>query len=110
MIGFIIWSAVALMLFVIAVLDWRSKKPVGFYSGVKAPEVRDVRKYNRAVALLWLGYAVLFELLGIPLLFLRQNKALITVTLLGVMFITVGLLIGYQAILRRMKKTKEETP
>ena len=104
MMGFIIWSTVALMILIVAAVTWRSRKAAGFFTGVKPPEVRDVRKYNRAVAVLWIVYALLFEGLGIPLLFLEQNKALIAVILLGVPILTIGLVIAYQVILRRMEK------
>ena len=106
MAGFIIWSAVALLLLGLALKTWCSKKTASFYTGVKAPEVRDVRKYNHAVALLWAFYAAAFELLGIPILFLAKNKALIAVILLGVPLLSIGLVIAYQAILHRMEKHK----
>ncbi|MBR6960559.1 MAG: SHOCT domain-containing protein [Clostridiales bacterium] len=51
--GFVIWSAVALMLVGVGVWALRSMKAVGFFAGVEAPKVTDVRKYNRAVAGLW---------------------------------------------------------
>ena len=75
MIGFIIWSLIALLIAGIGIISWRSKKAVGFFTGAKAPEVKDVKKYNHAVAVLWWVYALLLEALGIPLLFLKQNSA-----------------------------------
>jgi len=73
--GFIVWSIIALILIGIGIGGWKSNKAVGFFSGVKPPEVSDVRKYNHSVAVLWFAYAALFELLGIPFLFLKQNSA-----------------------------------
>ena len=67
-VGFVIWSAVSLLLLGIGIWSWRSEKAVGFYTGVKPPEVTDVRAYNHSVGKLWFAYAVLFELLYIPLL------------------------------------------
>ena len=60
--GFIIWSVVALVLAGIGIWDWNSKTAVGFYSGIKPPEVKDVKKYNHAVAKLWFIYALIFEI------------------------------------------------
>ena len=97
LIGFIIWSAVSLLLFGIGFWSWNSGKAVGFYSGVKPPEVKDVRKYNHSVA-------VLFELLGIPFLFLKQNRALFVVSILGTVGITFGLVIAYHRILQKCRK------
>ena len=58
--GFVIWSAVFVLLLGIGVWTRRSGKAAGFYTGVKPPEVTDVRAYNRSVSVLWFVYAVLF--------------------------------------------------
>ena len=102
--GFIIWSMIALVLIGIGIWAWKSDKAVGFFSGVKPPEVSDVRKYNRSVAVLWFAYAVLFELLGLPFLFLKQNSAGFLLSVLGVPLISIALMIIYNLILARYKK------
>jgi hypothetical protein len=51
--GFVIWSIVFLVLLGIGIWAWKSEKAVGFYAGTKPPEVTDVRKYNRSIAVLW---------------------------------------------------------
>ena len=56
-VGFVIWSIVFLVLVGIGIWAWRSEKAVSFFTGTKAPEVTDVRKYNRSVAVLWFVYA-----------------------------------------------------
>ena len=104
LIGFIIWSAVSLLLLGIGFWSWNSGKAVGFYSGVKPPEVKDVRKYNHSVAVLWFVYALLFWLLGIPFLFLKQNSALFLLSILGTVAITLALVIVYQKILQKYRK------
>ena len=103
LIGFIIWSSITLLLLGIGIWAWNSGTPVSFFSGVKPPEVKDVRKYNHSVAVLWFVYAVLFELLGIPFLFLKQNRALFVVSILGTVVITIGLVIAYQRILQKCR-------
>ena len=102
--GFIIWSIIALVLIGIGIWAWKSDKAVGFFSGVKPPEVSDVRKYNHSVAVLWFAYAVLFELLGLPFLFLKQNSAGFLLSVLGVPLISIALMIIYNLILARYKK------
>ena len=99
--GFVIWSAVSIVLLCIGVWAWKSGKAVGFFAGVKPPEVRDVRKYNRSVAILWFVYALLFELLGLPFLFLRQNFPGFLLSVLGVAWITIALMIAYHRILAK---------
>ena len=103
-IGFVIWSIVSLVLMGIGIWAWGSEKPVNFFSGVKPPEVRDARKYNRAVAVLWFVYAVLFELLGLPMLLLKQNAAGLICMVLGVAFLTIALMIAYNRILSKHKQ------
>ena len=51
--AFLIWTVISLILLGIGILDWRSEKAVGFFTGVKPPEVTDIRKYNHTVAVLW---------------------------------------------------------
>ena len=99
--GFVIWTAVAVLLAGLGVHALKSPTPVGFYAGTEPPKVKETRRYNRSVALLWFGYAAAFEALGLPFLTLKQNAAGFLVPLLGTVAITVALLVIYQAILRR---------
>lgn len=102
--GFVIWSAVAVLIIGIGIWSWNAKKPVGFYAGTAPPKVTDLRKYNHAVGILWFVYAALFELLGIPLLYSKQNAAVFVVTVLGVVFITIALMTAYNRILARYRQ------
>ena len=102
--GFVIWSAIALMLLGIGIWSWVSKKAIGFFAGVEAPKVTDVRKYNRAAARLWFVYAVLFELLGIPFLFLSRNSAGFLLPVLGTAVLSIGLMIAYNRILGKYQQ------
>ena len=103
-IGFVIWSAVSLMLLGIGIWTRRSEKPAGFFSGVRPPEVSDVRQYNRAVSVIWFIYAILFEMLGIPLLVLKQNSGGFIWSMLGVVFITIALPVVYNRVLLKYQK------
>lgn len=104
MAGFIIWTVVAVALTAIGIIAWRSKNAVGFFAGVKPPEVNDVVKYNHSVGTLWFVYALLFELLGVPLLFLKQNSAGFIIPILGVVFITLGLVVTYSLVIAKNRK------
>lgn len=95
MAGFVIWTITSIIMFGIAVWCLISRTPVGFFSGAKPPEVKDTKKYNRTVAILWFVYAVLLEIMGIPLLFLKQNSAGFVPVFLGTIAITIGLMVGY---------------
>ena len=101
--GLIVWSAVAALIVGIGIWSWRSKKAVGFYSGVEPPKVRDIRRYNHAVAVLWFVYAALFELLGLPFLLQKKGKPLFLISILGVVLITILLMAAYNRILSRYR-------
>ena len=42
-IAFVIWSIVALVFVALSIMCYKSKEPVGFFTGVKPPEVTDVK-------------------------------------------------------------------
>ncbi len=101
--GFIGWSVIALALVVIGIVSWNSKKPAGFFAGVKA-EVNDIKKYNHSVGLIWFLYAFVFELCGLPLLFIKQNSSLFIVMVLGVVFSSIGLGVAYTIITSKYQR------
>ena len=105
-IGFVIWSIVFLVLLGIGIWAWKSDKAVSFYTGAKPPEVTDVRKYNRSVAILWFSYAVLFELLGLPCLSQEKKINGFLWSIAGVPLISIALMIVYNRILRKYEKKK----
>ena len=100
-IGFVIWSLVSLVLLGIGFRTWRSGKAAGFWSGIRPPEVDDVRAYNHSVAILWFVYAALFECLGLPFLFLKQNAGGFIWTLLCVPVLSLMLMVAYHRILEK---------
>ena len=102
-IGFVIWSLVCAVLLGIGIWSWRSEKPVGFFTGVKPPEVKDAKKYNHSVAVLWFVYVALMGALGVPLLFLEQNSAGFVPVIVGVVAITIGLIVVYLMIEKRFR-------
>lgn len=66
-IGLIIYESVAVLLLVIGLIQFNSKKPVGFYSGEKPPEaekIGNVKKWNRMHGGLWFSYAAIFGITG----------------------------------------------
>ena len=104
--GFIIWTLISLILLGIGIRCRQSEKAVGFFTGTKPPAVNDVRKYNRSVAVLWFAYAGLFELLGLPFLFLKHNAAGFLLCIAGVPVISIALMLVYTRILRRYEQKK----
>ncbi len=105
-IGFVIWNVIFLVLVVIGIRTWLARQPVNFFTGTRPPEVTDVHRYNRSVAILWFVYAGLFELLGLPFLFGKQNAPGFLVPVAGVPVISLALMIAYQRILRKYERKK----
>lgn len=94
-IGFSIWSAVTVIFLVLAARSFRSEEAAGFFAGVTPPKVTDIRRYNRAVGRIWLVYGVMYELLGVPILFMEQNSPWFLVIILGAVFWTIALVVTY---------------
>lgn len=98
MIGFIIWSIVAIVFIGIGISAYKSEKTVGFFTFVESPVVNNVKKYNHAVSILWIVGAVLLEMTGIPLLVLEQNSPMFITVIFGVVVLVIGMMIVYVRI------------
>ena len=104
MIEFIIWSIVAVIFLGIGISCRKSSEAVGFFTFVKPPIVEDVERYNNAVSVLWFFMAGIFEILGIPLLFLKQNSPLFIPIIFAVMILVIVMMIVYMKIEAKYKK------
>ena len=103
-IAFIIWSVSAVIFQGIAIFDRKSEKPAGFFANVKPPQVNDVKKYNRAVSNIWIVGAVIFEILGIPFLFLKQNSPGFLFVVILVPFWAIGMMAVYLKVSAKYTK------
>lgn len=105
-IAFVIWSIVTMIFVGIGISCIRSKEAVGFFTFTKPPIVEDVKKYNKAVAKLWFVTAVVFEIIGIPFLFLEQNSPLFIVIMFAVIIWVIVLIVAYLKIEMKYKSRK----
>ncbi len=105
--GFCIWCAVAALSVGIGIRTMMRSDPAGFFTGVAPPKVRDVRAYNRAVGLLWIAHGILTAAAGLPLLFAGKKSPLLLVTILGTVFLCLGLMAGYHLILRKYEAPRD---
>lgn len=103
-IGFVIWSLCAVLFFVIGVVDLKSKKPVGFFTGVKPPKISDVKNYNKAVAMLWFVTGIVFELIGVPFLYLKQNSPAFVFVMLATVVLVIVMMVVYLSISRKYEE------
>lgn len=97
-IAFVIWTVVSLIFLLIGVNSWKSEKAVGFFSNAKPPEIKDVKKYNKAVAKIWFGFAAAMEIIGIPLLFIEQNSPVALLIAFAVVALIIGIMILYTRV------------
>lgn len=82
-----------------------AKKEVGFFSNVKALNMRDVKAYNRAVGKLFIVYGIVFMALGLPLL-AGQNSGLILISILGTVAETIGAMAVYILVIQNKYERK----
>ncbi len=92
-VAFLIWSACAALLLAVGLYVRRSDKPAAFFTS-GAPKVRDVKRHNRSLARIWFVGAAVFELLGLPFLFVLQKSPLLLITVLGTVFLCIGMAVA----------------
>lgn len=103
-IGFTIWSIVAIIFLGISISSRKSNEAVGFFTFTKPPKVSDVKQYNNAVSLLWFVTAIVMELIGIPILFLQQNSPVFFLIVFAVIILIIAMIIAYLKIETKYKK------
>lgn len=103
-IGFVIWSIVAVIFLGIGISCRKSNEAVGFFTGCKPPAVEDVKRYNKAVSKLWFISAGAYEVIGVPLLFLEQNSLLFVPIIFAVVIGLIVMMVAYLQIEAKYKK------
>lgn len=105
LIGFVLWLAGGCLLVALGIRAFFAKKEVGFFSNVKALNMRDVKAYNRAVGKLFIVYGIVFMALGLPLL-AGQNSGLILISILGTVAETIGAMAVYILVIQNKYERK----
>ena len=105
--AFVIWILVSLLFVIIGIYIMKSKKakPFGFWANAQAPEVTDVDAYNKALGKLWVIFGVGFAVDGLPLL-AGQNSPLILISVVGAMFLCIGVMVYYTLVIEAKFKKK----
>ena len=103
-VGFIIWSIVAVLFVGIGFSCRKSNEAVGFFTGCNPPIVENVEQYNKAVSRLWFVSAGIYEVMGIPLLFLEQNSLLFIPIIFAVVIGLIIMMVVYLKIEAKYKK------
>lgn len=102
------YGLVALIMIGIGVSQLKSKKPVAFYSGEKAPdeeEISDVKTWNRKHGIMWVLYGIIIVISWLCSCMLGDSIVTL-VPLLGGVIIPIGFMIWYHHRLTRKYRTK----
>lgn len=107
--GLVIYLFVAAVMLGIGISQYRSTKPVGFYSGEKPPmesELTDVDAWNKKHGKMWIWYGVIIivsYLLGVPFLMADSVWSVLPMCV-GIM-IPIPLMIRYHhKLIRKYRK------
>lgn len=103
--GFLIWCLSGVVFLLIGIYAFFAKKAVGFWANAKVFEVNDVKGYNRAVGKLFISFALIFIILGLPLL-AGQNSAWIILSIFGVVAEMIGMMVIYTLVIEKKYKRK----
>lgn len=105
MIAFVIWTVVVCIFVGIGVRSWSAESPVGFWTNAKPPVLRPevVKAYNKSVAKIWFVFAIIFEICGLPILFIEQNSPFFIVIIVGVMLDIIGIMVAYTKVEKKYK-------
>lgn len=103
-IGFTIWSIVTIIFVGIGISCRRSNEPVGFFTGCQPTTIENVERYNKAVSNLWFVSASVYEIMGVPLLFLEQNSVLFVPIIFAVVIWVIVMMVVYLKIEAKYKR------
>ena len=106
---FVIYLLVAAIMLGIGISQYRSKIPVGFYSGEKPPlesELSDVTMWNKKHGKMWIWYGIIIiisYLIGIP--FLMIDTVWCILPLCGGIIVPIPMMIWYHhKLIQQYKK------
>ena len=95
---YVIWLMASIVFLGLAGYARAAHRPVRFWNVTKDIQVRDIHKYNRAVARMWTVFAAVVAVIGLPLLFAGQNSAWAVIPILGGMASAIALMVLYSGI------------
>lgn len=108
--GLTIYMLVAGVMIGLGISQYKSKKPVGFYSGEKPPlekELTDVLMWNKKHGKMWIWYGIIIILCyaaGIP--FVKVDSVWCVIPMCGGIIVPLPMMIWYHhKLIREYKKS-----
>ena len=111
-VGLISCLLCAFPFFVIGYYQKDSKEPIVFWAGDSTLKetVKNIQGYNREISKLYIKifwvFAAALEIIGIPLLFAKQNSPVVILPILMTMLLVAGIIAAY---LKVEKKHREQS-
>lgn len=99
-----IMSFVALIFIGNGISQYKSRKPVGFYTGEKPPkeeELTDVRAWNRAHGFMWSGYGILIIASWVSAVFVKNEVVSVVVTFTIIIGGLAGMIVGHHLLIKK---------
>lgn len=104
--GFSAFALVGLFFLIMGIRCRHLEKPSGFWANAEQFEVTDVRAYNKTMSKLWFVAAVLYTVLGLPLLTPSNILLVILISIVGTMIISIGLMIYFTTVIEPRYRKK----
>lgn len=105
-IGFVIWSIVSVIFLGIGLNCRKQKEAVGFFTFVKPPTVdaENVKRYNCEVSRMWIVFTIVFEVIGVSMLYAEQNSPIVVFMIPVSMWLVIVTMIAYIRIEDKYKR------
>lgn len=97
----LICFGIFLFFLLIGIIAIKSKKPIGIYSNIKAPQadsITDVKAYNHACGMLFVGYGAMIGITGVSSFFLSEKTLGILLAFIA-FFGAIGMMIIYECVI-----------
>lgn len=102
---FVIWAILGCAFVLLGIYTLNSKKVTRYWANVKKKiEVTDVKKYNHAAGMLWIGYGIVLIMLGLPLRTPGNVLGVMLFSVIGTMFVTIAFMVGLIKIEAKYEK------
>lgn len=99
-----IMSLVALIFMGIGISQFKSKVPVGFYTGEKPPkaeELIDVKGWNRGHGAMWCGYGVMIMISWLSAVFVEHETVSMVLTFVILIGGLLGMILGHHLLRKK---------
>ena len=105
--AFIIWIIIGIVftLYGVIVMFSKKEKPLGFWANAQMFAVKDVKAYNRATGKLFVGFGIVFSILGLPLL-QGEESGLVIISSIGTMIASIVTMIIYVTVIESKYRKK----